>query len=236
MQCVILAGGKGTRMYPLTVTSPKALIPVAGRPFIEHQLTQFASQGITDILLSIGHLGHMIEDCVKDGAHLGVRVRYVREDGPLLGTAGALRLALEAGALQDSFILTYGDSYLPVDVKAVVEAFRARAKPALMTVFRNDDQWDTSNVIFDETQAAVTLYDKSRSLRPGEYEYIDYGLSVLQRDVVETLVPPTGAYDLAEVFRQLSLQGALTGYRVTQRFYEIGSPSGLKDLEAFLAG
>lgn len=223
-------------MYPLTVTSPKALIPVAGRPFIEHQLTHLARQGITDIVLSIGHLGHMIEECVKDGTHLGVRVRYVREDGPLQGTAGALRVALQAGALQDAFILTYGDSYLPIDTRIVVDAFRERTKPALMTVFRNGDQWDTSNVIFDETARSVTLYDKSRSLRPGEYEYIDYGLSILRRSVVETLVPPEGAYDLAEVFRELSLRGALAGYPVTQRFYEIGSPAGLRDLEAFLAG
>lgn len=235
MQCVILAGGKGTRMYPLTKTSPKALLPVAGKPFIEHQLGWFAAHGVTDILLSIGHLGEMIVDCVGDGSHLGVRVRYVREEGPLLGTAGALRLALSQGALAQSFLLTYGDSYLPVDVAAISRAFRASNKPALMTVFHNHDQWDTSNVIFDAQTSLVTLYDKSRQLRPGEYQYIDYGLSALQREVVERLVPEHGAYDLAEVFRHLSVHGELAGYRVNQRFYEIGSPAGLSDLEQYLS-
>jgi NDP-sugar pyrophosphorylase family protein len=141
---------------------------------------------------------------------------------------------LERGALEDPFMLTYGDSYLPIDVAAVAAAFEKHAKPALMTVFHNGDRWDTSNVIFDPARNTVTLYDKSRALRPGEYQYIDYGLSVVRREVIETLVPATGAYDLADVFRELSVRNALAGYAVQQRFYEIGSKAGLNDLQQLL--
>ena len=81
----------------------------------------------------------------------------------LRGTAGALRLALDEGALEESFLVTYGDSFLPIDFAAVFRAFTACGKPALMTVFRNDGRWDTSNVIFDGRM--VTLYDKQRQRR-----------------------------------------------------------------------
>jgi NDP-sugar pyrophosphorylase family protein len=235
MQCVILAGGLGTRMRPLTELVPKALLPVLGRPFIEHQLEWLAKHGIEDVLLSVAHLGEQIEAHVGDGARFGIRVRYVNEGSVLRGTAGALRLAFDLGALADEFLLTYGDSYLPVDFAAVARAFRDSGKPALMTVFENAGRWDTSNVVFDRAARMVVLYDKQRTLRPtSDYLYIDYGLSALRRSVIEAEVPAGGRHDLADVFRPLSQRGELAGLEVSERFYEIGSPAGLADLEAFL--
>ncbi len=237
MQCVILAGGLGTRMRPLTETVPKSLLPVLGRAFIEHQLEWLSSHGARDIVLSIGHLGEKLEAHVGDGARLGVRVRYVSEGSALRGTAGALRLAYDQGVLDEEFLLTYGDSYLPVDCVAIVEAFRRSGKPALMTVFENDGRWDTSNVVFDPDAGLITLYDKQRTLRPAsDYRYIDYGISALRRSVIEHEVPSGVRHDLADVFRPLSQRGDLAGMEVKQRFYEIGSPAGLADLEAFLGG
>lgn len=236
MQCVILAGGLGTRMRPRTETVPKALLEVCGRPFVDHQLAWLAAHGVTDVVLSVGHLGEQIEAHVRDGSRYGVAVRYVNEGPTLLGTAGALRLAVERGALDDEFLLTYGDSYLPIDFGAVADAFRRSGKPALMTVFHNEGRWDTSNVVFDAESATVLLYDKSRTRRPAsDYRYIDYGLSALRRSVVERDVPREGKYDLADVFRSLSERGELGGYLVNERFYEIGSPTGLRDLEALLS-
>jgi NDP-sugar pyrophosphorylase family protein len=236
MQCVVLAGGLGTRMRPMTETVPKSLLPVAGLPFVDWQLRWLAAHGVTNAVLCIGQFGEMIEEHVGDGARFGLPVRYVREGQELRGTAGALRLALEEGALEDEFLVTYGDSYLRVDFGAVGKAFRDSGKPALMTVFLNAGEWDTSNVVFDAEKRLVALYDKRRALRPaGDYRYIDYGLTAYRRDTIERLVPSGQRYDLAEVLHGLSLEGDLAGLEVFERYYEIGSPSGLSDLERYLA-
>jgi NDP-sugar pyrophosphorylase family protein len=235
MQCVILAGGLGTRMRPRTETVPKSLLEVCGRPFVDHQLAWLAAHGVDDVVLSIGHLGEQIEQHVGDGARFGLGVRYVNEGPSLRGTAGALRLAADRGVLADEFLLTYGDSYLPIDFAAVADAFRRSGRPALMTVFHNEGRWDTSNVVFEPASGRIVLYDKSRTRRPAsEYRYIDYGLSALRRVVLDQ-VPPETKYDLADVFRPLSERDELAGYLVTERFYEIGSPEGLADLEALLS-
>jgi NDP-sugar pyrophosphorylase family protein len=233
-------------MRPLTDVMPKALLPVAGVPFIDHQLAHLAATGVTDVVLSIGYRGEMLRDHVGDGARFGLRVAYVDEGAELRGTAGALRLALARGALDEAFLVTYGDSYLPVDFGAVWGEFRRAARPALMTVFRNEGLWDTSNVIFEREAGAplvdggwpgrVVLYDKRRQTRPAaDFALIDYGLSALERGVVEREVPAEGKADLAELFFALSRRGELAGLEIPERFHEIGSPEGLQELETWLA-
>lgn len=235
MQCVVLAGGLGTRMRPITETVPKSLIPVAGEPFVDHQLRWLASHGVTSVVLSVGQFGEMVEEHVGDGARFGLPVRYVREGKELRGTGGALRLALDEGALEESFLVTYGDSYLRVDFGAVGRALVESRKPALMTVFLNPEEWDSSNVVFDAERRLVTLYDKRRTLRPAsDYRYIDYGLTAYWRDTVERLIPSGKRHDLADVLHELSLAGELAGLEVFERYYEIGSPAGLADLERYL--
>ena len=262
MQCVILAGGLATRMRPLTETIPKALIPVAGVPFIDHQLTWLAGHGVTDVVLSVGYRGEMLRDHVGDGARFGIGVRIVDEGTELRGTAGALRLALDRGALEPAFLLTYGDSFLPIDFGDVWRRFQASGAPALMTVFHNGGRWDDSNVIFRDGR--IVLYDKHHATRPAaDFDYIDYGLSAMKREVIAELVPPpdikmgtlggfpnppaTGSdggpvyaqhvarSDLAPLFHELSLRGDLAGLEITQRFFEIGSPTGLQDLERWMS-
>jgi NDP-sugar pyrophosphorylase family protein len=233
VQCVILAGGLATRMRPLTTRMPKALIPVEGKPFVDHQLAWLARHGVDEVVLSIGYLGEMLRDHVGDGARYGLGVRYVDEGTELRGTAGALRLAHDEGALGESFLLTYGDSFLPVDFAAVFAAFQAAGTPALMTVFRNEGRWDTSNVIFDGRM--VTLYDKFRRARPAEdFTFIDYGLLGLTRRAIVDAVPAGAKADLAGVLNDLSVRGQLAGMEVTERFYEIGSPAGLEDFAGWL--
>ena len=234
MQCVILAGGLATRMRPLTERIPKALIPAGGRPFVDHQLAWLAGHGVTDVVMCIGYRGDAIRAHLDAnvGASHGLRIRFVDEGADLRGTAGALRLALEAGALEESFLVTYGDSFLPIDFGKVFRAHADTGTPALMTVFRNDGRWDSSNVIFDGRM--VTLYDKQRRTRPpADFAFIDYGLSVLSRQVIADEVP-AGVADLAALFHALSVRGALAGFEVAQRFYEIGSPAGLEDFEQWL--
>jgi NDP-sugar pyrophosphorylase family protein len=234
LQCVVLAGGIGTRMRPQTEEAPKALLPVLGRPFAEWQLARLAEQGVERVLYSVGYRGEMIRDHVGDGSRWGLEVIYVDEGHQLRGTGGALRLALDLGELDEAFFVLYGDSYLPVDFGAIERAWEQTPLPALMTVFRNDGQWDASNAIYDDGR--VVLYDKDRPEdQVAEMHWIDYGLSILTRDVVAERVPPGAVTDLADLMRELSLEGKLAGFEVSERFYEAGSSKGLRDLERYLA-
>jgi NDP-sugar pyrophosphorylase family protein len=233
MQCVILAGGLATRMRPLTDAIPKALIPAQGKPFVDHQLAWLAEHGVTDVVLSIGYRGDLLRDHVGDGGRFGVRVRYVDEGTELRGTAGALRLAFAEGALEESFLVTYGDSFLPVDFAAVYAEFVRAAKPALMTVYRNDGRWDSSNVIYEN--GAIVLYDKHHRVRPAaDFPFIDYGLMAFARRTVADEIPAAGKADLADLLHALSRRGDLAGMEVGERFYEIGSPAGLEDFAGWL--
>ena len=226
MQCVILAGGLGTRMRPLTDTCPKTLLPVCGHPFAYHQLHWLASQGIDDIIYCIGHQGETIRRYWESEPKPVRSIRYVDEGEQLRGTGGALRLAHQQGVLEESFLVIYGDSFLPVEFAPVWRSFHASGMPALMTVLRNQGCWDRSNVIYEEGR--LILYDKQADPR---MEHIDYGLSAFRRELFDRMPE---VFDLAMLLHQLSLEGQLAGFEVQQRFYEIGSPAGLQDLEQYL--
>jgi NDP-sugar pyrophosphorylase family protein len=233
MQCVILAGGLGTRMPEATADRPKALLPVGGRPFVDHQLELLAAGGVEDVVLCVGYGGDALRNHVGDGARFGLSVRYVDEGTELKGTAGALRLALDEGALADAFAVLYGDSYLPIELEPVWAAFRAGGLPALMTVYRNDDRWDASNAAFEDGR--VVVYDKHGVSSAGEQlRWIDYGLSILSADVIRERVAPRTVADLADLYHDLSVEGKLAGFEVDERFYEVGSPAGLAELERHL--
>jgi NDP-sugar pyrophosphorylase family protein len=232
MECLILAGGLGTRLYPATKTVPKSLIEVAGRPFAHWQLEWLASQGVGRVVYSIGHLGEMIRAEIGDGSRWGLDVAYVDEGETLLGTGGAVRLAVERGALAPDFFVLYGDSYLSIDLSEVDAAFAASGRDALMTVYRNQGRWETSNAVFEG--GMVTRYEKGLDPPPPEMQFVDYGLSALHRAVVVDAIAPGVASDLADVFGALSRTGRLAGFEATHRFYEVGTPSGLADLERHL--
>jgi len=226
MQCVILAGGLATRMRPLTDTCPKTLLPVCGRPFAHHQLHWLAAQGVEDVIYCIGHQGEMIRRYWESVPKPVRSIRYVDEGEQLRGTGGALRLASEQGVLDESFLVIYGDSFLPVEFPPVWRAFQASGMPALMTVLRNEGRWDRSNVIYENGR--LLLYDKQTDSR---MQYIDFGLSAFRRDLFDQRPE---VFDLAVLLHELSLYGRLAGFEVQQRFYEIGSPHGLRDLEQYL--
>ncbi len=232
MQCLILAGGLGTRIRAISADRPKALIPIHGRPFIHHQLAWLASRGITEVVLSIGHRGAMIREAVGEGASFGLAVGYSDEGDDLRGTAGAIRFALDQDLLADGFFVLYGDSYLPIEYRPVWAASEAGRHPT-MTVLRNEGRWDRSNVLFKH--GMVALYDK-RHPDPAAagIDYIDYGLSVVTAACIRAHVPAGGKADLADIFAAESRAGTLRGFEVFERFYEIGSPQGIADLTAYL--
>ena len=225
---VILAGGLATRLRPLTEKIPKALVEVAGRPFLEHQLELLKQNSIVEVILCLGYLGEMIEQRYGDGAALGIRIRYSFDGPVLLGTGGAIKRA--APLLPDAFFVLYGDSYLPIDFQAVAAAFIEAGQPALMTVYANADAWDTSNVWFEQDQ--IRLYSKREKLP--EMRFIDYGLMVCKRQIFDDS-PGDVPFNLADTLETLSRKGQLAGHEVYQRFYEIGSPSGLAELDQLLS-
>lgn len=231
MQCVILAGGRGERMRPLTDTIPKTLLPVGGVPFASHQLDWLAREGVDAVVYCIGYRGDLIREYVDGGARWDVSVDFVDEGDELRGTAGAVRLALDEGVLRDRFFVLYGDSYLPIALEPVWTAFANRELPALMTVLRNEGRWDKSNAAVED--GLVTVYDKSAGSNV-HLEWIDYGLSVLERSIVEARVPGGAVADLADLFHELSADRLLAAFEVRERFFEIGSPVGLADLERYL--
>ena len=222
----ILAGGLGTRLGAMTENRPKALIELAGKPFVCHQLEYIRCQGVTQIVMCTGYLSEQIEAVIKDGHAFALEVRYSRDGPAALGTGGALRQALPL--LEEHFFVLYGDSFLPCNFQAVQNAFVHCGKPALMTVLRNEDRWDKSNVLFHDGR----IVEYNKRARRAEMSHIDYGLGVLSATVLARYRQGE-AFDLGDVYRELSLADRLAGYEVRERFYEIGSPQGLEDAEAY---
>ncbi|MFN0070814.1 MAG: sugar phosphate nucleotidyltransferase [Chloroflexota bacterium] len=223
----ILAGGRATRLGPLAAERPKALMEVGGRPFIDHQLDLLHRNGFQRVVMCVGHLGEQIQAHVGSGAQFGLQVEFAFDGPTLQGTAGAIRNT--ANLLGEIWWVLYGDSYLDFDYRAVQSHFAVRTEPALMTVFRNEGRWDTSNVHYDGH--LVRHYDKQWP--DSSMDFIDYGATLLRRSAIDR-IPEMGAADLAELYSGLAQEGLLAGFEISQRFYEIGSPAGLADLDRHL--
>jgi N-acetyl-alpha-D-muramate 1-phosphate uridylyltransferase len=225
----ILAGGLATRLHPITETIPKALVEVAGRPFILRQLDYLRRQAVGRVVLCVGFLGEQIEAIVGDGSTLGLSVSYSQDWPALMGTGGALKQALPLLDLE--FLVLYGDSYLPIDFGSVERKFLASGKPALMTVQRNEDRWDKSNVLFENN--VIVEYNK-RAPTP-DMRHIDYGLGAMSAQILADEAT-AGPFDLADIYHRLSLEGQLAGYEVHEPFYEIGSHEGLAEAAKYFKG
>ena len=224
----ILAGGLATRLRPVTETIPKALIALAGEPFLAHQLRLLARSGLERVVLCVGYLGEQIREFAGDGTRFGLQVEYAFDGPQLLGTAGALRRALPL--FGEAFAVIYGDSYLPCDYASALHAFADSGKLGLMTVYANQDRWDTSNVEFADGR--ILAYDKAK--RTPRMRHIDYGLGAF-RSAAFAQLPPDQPCDLAALYQDLLRRGQLAAWESPERFYEIGSLEGIRDLTEFLA-
>ena len=225
---MILAGGLATRMKPITEKIPKSLIELKGKPFIVHQLSYIKSQGIQKIVLCIGHLGHMIQSLIGNGEALGLDIQYSLDGDKLLGTGGAIKKSLPL--LREDFFVLYGDSFLPINYKNVEEAYVLSKKNALITIVKNNNQWDKSNVEFESGK--LIEYNKHHPNQ--RMHYIDYGLSVLNQSIFNTY-HENEPFDLSDLYHKLSLHQHLAGFETFERFYEIGSQVGLKETENYLS-
>ena len=240
----LLAGGMATRLGPIAQTLPKALVEVAGAPFIDHQLRLLYRNGIRRIVLCVGHLGQAVQAHCGDGTRYGMRLDYSFDGGILRGTGGAIRQAapLLGNAPDDLCWIMYGDSYMDIDYRAVLDAFLERAgrdsavrlphtsSPlGLMTVLHNGDRWDKSNVVFRDGQLLV--YDKQN--RSPDMQHIDYGVTLLRRSAIDA-IPADRPTDLALLYASLVRNRQMMGFEVTRRFYEIGTPAALEETRAYL--
>ena len=224
----ILAGGLATRLRPITSTVPKSMAPVAGRPFLEHQIEYLKGQGVRRAVLCTGYLGGQIQAHFGNGERFGVQIDYSFDGPKLLGTGGAIKRALPL--LGEVFFVLYGDSYLPINYRAVLDSFERSGAPALMTVFRNRNHWDRSNVLFENGR--IIIYDKEN--RTPEMQHIDYGLSAFRANAFEC-TPEYEPWDLASLLKSLVKSGDVAGFEAAERFYEIGSPAGLSELDRLLS-
>lgn len=225
MTVTILCGGTATRLYPTTKTIPKSLIKVTDKPFIYHQLSLLKQQGVTDVVFCVGKFGDMIEDYVGDGHKWDLKIQYSYDGDTLLGTGGAIKKALKI--LPYTFMVLYGDSYLDVNLKPIIEKFECEKKPALMTVYHNKNKWDKSNILFKDGR--ILKYDKKN--QTDEMKYIDYGISILKKEVFDGW---NGVFDISDVFIKVIKNGEMSGFEVNKRFYEIGSVRGIKEFEKYL--
>jgi NDP-sugar pyrophosphorylase family protein len=229
MQAVILAGGLGTRLLPLTEAIPKPMVQVAGSPYLKHQLQLLAEQQIRDVVLLTGYLGDQIESYFGDGASLNLRISYSREQSPL-GTGGALRQAREL--LQDSFLLIYGDSYLPIRYADAMERLTSSGAEGVVVVYDNRlaDTSVKNNIELDDS-GYVSRYEKDS---PDRLSFVEAGVLALRRSVLEWL--PPGVVSLEkEIFPKLIAAKQLAALVTTQRFYDIGTPDRLAAIEAWFS-
>ncbi|MFC1914666.1 sugar phosphate nucleotidyltransferase [Chloroflexota bacterium] len=226
MQVVILAGGQATRLGDLAKNQPKSMLSINGKPFLEYQLELLRKQKISDIVICTGYLGQQIERYYANGRRFGVDIKYSAENVPL-GTAGALKNA--EGLLNDSFFTMYGDSYLFMNFSNVMSYFKSRNKLALMTVYKNYDLYDSSNVVIEGN--LVKRYSKKKKSR--DMVYIDYGVSIFKKEALD-MVPENQFYSSEDLFVRLIEIEQLLAYEVKERFYEIGSPERLKEFEDYV--
>ena len=225
---IILAGGLATRLRPLTTKIPKALVPVQGKPFIFWQLQYLYAQGIRDVVICAGFLGEQIQAAVGNGSQFGLTIKFSFDGPNLLQTGGAIKKSLNL--VDEHFFILYGDSFLPINFSEIQTAYFQHQKPALVTILKNTNQWDKSNVLYRNNR----LVEYNKEAPSTEMKYIDYGLSILSQQVF-TEYPENVAFDLSRTYHKLSLANQLYGHEVFTRFYEIGSFQGLKEAELFLS-
>jgi NDP-sugar pyrophosphorylase family protein len=221
----ILAGGLGTRLGERVRDTPKPLLEVAGEPFLLHQLRLLRRYGASEVVLCVGYLGEMIASQIGN-ERFGINVQYSFDKPELDGTLGAIRRAKEL--LGDRFLVLYGDTYLRIDYAEVASTWQASGLPAVMTVLRNEGRWDTSNARYEDGR--VLAYDKRAP--KADMHWIDYGLGGLTAEALS--MADEGESDLAHLYQRLAARGLLFGYEATERFFEIGTPSGLREADAFL--
>ena len=220
-QTVIICGGLGTRLRPLSYDIPKPMIPINDRPFLEYLVGHFKSQGITRFVFCAGHLHEHIKKHFGDGSEFGIEIQYSIEDEPL-GTGGAL---LNASALlEERFFVSYGDSLLPIELAPLVELYDSQPALGVITVYDNHDNLAPNNVRLDDN-GTVLAYSKEKCSE--NMNGVEAGLSLLLKTILELAIQKKFSLEM-DIFPKLINRSRLFGLFTPQRFYDIGTPEGLE--------
>jgi NDP-sugar pyrophosphorylase family protein len=223
---IILAGGKGKRIKKFTTKKPKPLVEIFNKPFIEYQIDLIKKQKYKKIIISVGHYGNQIINFLKKKKFKDLNITFSKDGQKALGTGGALKKIFKNN--KGNFIILYGDSYLPIDLEKVQTKFIHSKKDALLTIYKNQNRFDKSNI---KIKNRKILYDKHNPDK--SMNYIDYGLSVLKSNVIQNYCKKK-KFDLSDVFMKLCLDQKIAYYIVKKRFYEIGSYKGINDFKNYI--
>ena len=227
MQVVVLVGGRGVRLRPLTNRLPKPMLPIDGRPFLQYVLEFIQSCISIDVLLLVGYLGSKIEAYFADGSDFALNINYSYEQSPL-DTAGALKNAERK--LQDEFVLLYGDTYLPINYKRLLRAFHQRNCLGMMTVYNNCRQISSNNTAVSKT-GMVVGYNKDNS---SGMTHLDAGVMVFKKEIVR-FIPKHKVCSLEKaILPKLIKARQLYAFVTNKRFYDIGSNEGLLKIKEVL--
>jgi len=226
MQMVILCGGLATRLRSLTKDTPKSMIQIKSKPFLEYQIEELKRHSITDIVLCVGYLSDQIEKYFGNGEKFGVDICYSSDKKNPLGPIGALKKA--EPLLKDTFFTIYGDSYVFVDFNKVYSYFQEQNKLALMVVYQNYDKFDKSNIIIKD--GSIKQYGGENTK---EMTYIDYGVSLFRKKTLNS-IPKNTFFSTKDLFSNLVKQDELLAFEVKKRFYHIGTPEALAEFKKYV--
>jgi len=230
MQCIVLAGGRGTRLGGHFGDLPKHLVPVLGRPFADYQLNWLRREGFDHIIYGLGYGAKQVEDHIRYLNPAGLKFTFVRDGDEPLGTGGSLRRIYEDVRLDEYVGVTYGDTLLTFDMQAFLSEVRLHRPECMMTVWKNCDQLNRSNASL--TGEFVSEYSKSNSA--GRFEWIDYGFIIVKSALLREIGPLGGYSDFSDSLASLASEKRIRGFEVLSRFYEIGNLGALSDTETFL--
>jgi NDP-sugar pyrophosphorylase family protein len=223
MQMVILCGGLATRLKDLAKKTPKSMIKVNDKPFLEHQIIKLRKHNIKDIVLCVGYLSEQIKKYFGNGEKFKVNIQYSYDGDRPLGPIGALKKA--EPLLENIFLTLYGDSYLSIDYQELYNNFIEQNKLAMMAVYKNYDKYDKSNLVVKSNK--VLNYGRQKT---EEMNYIDYGTSIFRKKTLE-VIPKNTLFTTKDLYSKLVSMDQLLAFEVKNRFYHIGTPEALNELK-----
>jgi len=227
MQIAIICGGLATRLGNLTKILPKSMIEIKGKPFLEYQIDMLKKQNIKNIILCVGYLSEKIESYFGNGKKFDINIKYSYDEDKQLGPMGAIKKAEKL--LEKEFFVLYGDSYIFVDFQKVHDFYKEKGKLACMTVYKNEDKYDNSNLIVENN---IVIGYKDSKLEK-KVKYIDYGTSILNKKSLD-YIPSNTFYSTEEFFKKLILKKEISAYKVNKRFYHIGTPKALEEFRNYI--
>jgi mannose-1-phosphate guanylyltransferase len=219
VQALVLAGGEGTRLRPLTLTVPKPAMPLAGRPFLTFMLDWLAGHGVTEAVLSCGYRSDGVRQVLGD-IYDGMRLRYVIEEEPL-GTAGPVRLAADEGVLAERFLVLNGDTLTDFDLSAEIEQHQRTGAQGTLALYGVEDTASYGVVPTDDEGRVVEFLEK---VEDPPTNRINAGAYVLEAAVAERIAPGRSVSFEREVFPAMAAEGVLYGYMAEGYWIDIGTP------------